>query len=161
MPMPTQHVSSPAQSVQSPFGMFAAATEYMIDAAQRSILFWDVMRQRGNQRREQMARPAPNVLDYQFELIIDGRKLDRPINYALVKIIPPEGVMVDPKRRPFVVVDPRAGHGPALAGSRPTARSESHSKPVIPAISSASCRTPSTARRSKILRVAKRFSSRK
>ena len=114
--MPTQAMSSPAQSVQSPFGMFAAATEYMIDAAQRSILFWDVMRQRGNQRREQMARPAPNVLDYQVELIIDGRKLDRPVNYALVKIIPPEGAIVDPKRRPFVVVDPRAGHGPGIGG---------------------------------------------
>ena len=94
-----------------------------------------------NQRREK-SRPAPNVLDYQVELIIDGRKLDRPVNYALVKIIPPEGAIVDPKRHPFVVVDPRAGHGPASAVSRPTARSELHSKPVTPAISSASCRNP-------------------
>jgi hypothetical protein len=30
-------------------GMFAPAMEYMVDAAQRSVLFWDVMRQRGNQ----------------------------------------------------------------------------------------------------------------
>jgi len=29
-------------------GPFAPALEYMIDAAQRSVLFWDVMRQRGN-----------------------------------------------------------------------------------------------------------------
>ena len=34
----------------------AAATEYMVDAAQRSVLFLDVMRQRGNQYHEHMAR---------------------------------------------------------------------------------------------------------
>ena len=32
-----------------------ACLEYMIDAAQRSVLFWDVMRQRGNQYREHLA----------------------------------------------------------------------------------------------------------
>ena len=29
------------------FGPWTAAAEYMVDAAQRSILFWDVLRQRG------------------------------------------------------------------------------------------------------------------
>ena len=141
--------------------MFAAATEYMIDAAQRSILFWDVMRQRGKQRREQMARPAPNVLDYQVELIIDGRKLDRPVNYALVKIIPPEGAIVDPKRRPFVVVDPRAGHGPGIGGFKADSEIGVAFKAGHPCYFIGFLPTPSTARRSKILRVAKRFSSRK
>jgi hypothetical protein len=28
----------------------------------------------------------------------------------------PKGVEIDPKRRPFVVVDPRAGHGPGIGG---------------------------------------------
>jgi hypothetical protein len=35
---------------------------YLVDAAQRTILFWDVLRQRGNQYREHMAKQAPNVL---------------------------------------------------------------------------------------------------
>jgi hypothetical protein len=98
------------------WGLFGPAMEYMIDAAQRSVLFWDVMRQRGNQYREHLAETAPHVLDYQAELIVDGRKLERPVNYALVRIVPPPGVQIDPTRRPFVVVDPRAGHGPGIGG---------------------------------------------
>ena len=48
--------------------------------------------------------------------MIDGRTLERPVNYALARIIPPKGVEIDPRRRPFVVVDPRAGHGPGIGG---------------------------------------------
>ena len=33
-------------------------------------------------------------------------KFARPVNCALVRIVPPEGVVVDPKRRPYVVIDP-------------------------------------------------------
>jgi pimeloyl-ACP methyl ester carboxylesterase len=99
-----------------PFDIFAPAAEYMVDAVQRSILFWDVMRQRGNQYREHMADTVPHVLNYQVELVVDGRTLERPVNYALAKVVPPQGVEIDPKRRPFIVVDPRAGHGPGIGG---------------------------------------------
>jgi len=92
------------------------AAEYFIDAAQRSILFLDTMRQRGNQYYEHIAKTAPHVLEFKLELIMDGRTLERPVNYALVRIVPPEGVEIDPTRRPFVVVDPRAGHGPGIGG---------------------------------------------
>ncbi len=98
------------------FGLFGSALEYMIDAGQRSVLFMDVMRQRGNQYREHMAETVPHVLDYAAELVIDGRTLKRPVNYLLVRIVPPKGVEIDMKRRPFVVVDPRAGHGPGIGG---------------------------------------------
>jgi Protein of unknown function (DUF3141) len=97
-------------------GLVAAAVEYMVDARQRTVLFLDIMRQRGDQYRQHMAETAPNVLSYAAELIIDGRKLEQPVNYALVRIIPPKGVEIDLKRRPFVVVDPRAGHGPGIGG---------------------------------------------
>jgi pimeloyl-ACP methyl ester carboxylesterase len=100
----------------SMFGPFALAMEYVVDAAQRTVLFWDTMRQRGNQYREHLAETAPHVLDYEVELIIDGRTLDRPVNYCLVRVIPPMGVEIDPRRRPFVIVDPRAGHGPGIGG---------------------------------------------
>ena len=96
--------------------MFGPAIEYLTDAAQRSVLFWDVMRQRGNQYREHLAETAPHVLDYEAELLVDGRKLDRPVNYALVRVVPPAGTKIDPNRRPFVVIDPRAGHGPGIGG---------------------------------------------
>jgi pimeloyl-ACP methyl ester carboxylesterase len=114
--MSDQKSSSLPETATTPFGLFAAATEYAIDAGQRSVLFWDVLRQRGNQYREHLAENAPHVLDYQVELIVDGRKLDRPVNYGLVRVIPPDGVTINPKLRPFVVVDPRAGHGPGIGG---------------------------------------------
>jgi pimeloyl-ACP methyl ester carboxylesterase len=97
-------------------GLVASAVEYMMDASQRSVLFLDVLRQRGDQYREHIAETAPHVLQYAAELIIDGRKLDEPVNYALVRIIPPKGVEIDLDRRPFIVVDPRAGHGPGIGG---------------------------------------------
>jgi hypothetical protein len=104
------------ETSSSAFGLFAPAVEYMIDAAQRSILFWDVMRQRGNAYHEHLDQTAPHVLDYDAELLVDGRKLERPVNYALVRIVPPQDIDIDPTRRPFVVVDPRAGHGPGIGG---------------------------------------------
>src|ERR1043166_5799293 len=97
-------------------GLVAKAVEYMVDAGQRSVLFLDIMRQRGDQYRQHVAQTAPHVLSYAAELVIDGRKLDEPVNYALVRIIPPKGVEIDLNRRPFVVVDPRAGHGPGIGG---------------------------------------------
>jgi pimeloyl-ACP methyl ester carboxylesterase len=90
--------------------------DYMVDSAQRSVLFADVMRQRGNQYREHLAEKVPHVLEYDAELVIDGRTLGRPTNYALVRIVPPSGVEIDPRKRPFVIVDPRAGHGPGIGG---------------------------------------------
>jgi hypothetical protein len=98
------------------YGPFAPAVEYAVDAAQRSILFWDVMRQRSNEYHAHLAETAPNVLDYQFEVVIDGRMLARPVNYGLVRVTPPEGVEIDMARRPFVIVDPRAGHRPGIGG---------------------------------------------
>ena len=98
------------------FGLFGAAVDYALDAVQRSILFLDVMRERGNQYREHLAETAPHVLQYEVELVIDGRQLKRPVNYGLVRVVPPAGTTVDPTLRPFVVVDPRAGHGPGIGG---------------------------------------------
>ena len=48
--------------------------------------------------------------------MLDARSFERPVNYALLKITPPAGVTVDAKRRPYVIIDPRAGHGPGIGG---------------------------------------------
>jgi pimeloyl-ACP methyl ester carboxylesterase len=111
-----QRDTSAMGAFAGPLGMFTPVMDYMIDAAQRGVLFCDVMRQRGNQYRERLAETVPHVLDYEVELVVDGRTLDRPVNYALARVIPPAGIEFDPKRRPFVVVDPRAGHGPGIGG---------------------------------------------
>jgi pimeloyl-ACP methyl ester carboxylesterase len=115
--MPTSQEQPTANREFAPWlGPFAPTMDYMIDAAQRTVLFWDVMRQRGNQYREHLTQTAPHVLEYGVELLIDGRTLERPVNYALARVVPPAGVEIDPTRRPFVVVDPRAGHGPGIGG---------------------------------------------
>ena len=40
------------------------------------------------------------------------------MNYALVRIVPPDDKPVDPAKPPFIVVDPRAGHGPGIGGMK-------------------------------------------
>ena len=111
--MPMENAKLPGGPMS---GLVASAVEYMMDASQRSVLFLDVLRRRGDQYREHIAETAPHVLQYAAELIIDGRKLDEPVNYALVRIIPPKDVEIGLNRRPFIVVDPRAGHGPGIGG---------------------------------------------
>jgi hypothetical protein len=83
-------MSSNQAPVQQPqlqsqvLGLFGPAMDYAIDAAQRTVLFWDVMRRRGNGYREHLAETAPHVLSYEAELIIDARTLKggRPIYRA-------------------------------------------------------------------------------
>jgi pimeloyl-ACP methyl ester carboxylesterase len=96
--------------------MFTDWASYAVDATQRSILFWDTLRQRGNNFVEHTQKGLPPVLHFDYETVVDGRKLARPVNYALVRIVPPAGVTVDANRRPYVIIDPRAGHGPGIGG---------------------------------------------
>ncbi len=105
------------------------AGEYWIDATQKSILFADIMRKRGNNYIDHVKEGMPPALVFDYERIMDGRKLERPVNYALVRIIDrrkkkrnaPENGVEKRKRplskgstsvmRPIVIIDPRAGHG--------------------------------------------------
>jgi hypothetical protein len=105
----------------APFNPFGSAFDYMADAFQRTILFWDVMRERGNQAVEHVESGKPPVLSFRHEIVMDGRTLARPCNYLLLRILPhPEsGVRIDPAKRPFIIVDPRAGHGPGIGGFKP------------------------------------------
>ena len=98
------------------FSAWQAAWDYWVDAWQRTVLFWDVLRQRSDQYYAEKAKATPHVLSFDAELVLDGRTFERPVNYGLVRINPPRGIVIDPKKRPFVVVDPRAGHGPGIAG---------------------------------------------
>jgi pimeloyl-ACP methyl ester carboxylesterase len=102
-----------------PAQAYDAIQKYWIDAWQRSILFLDILRERGNIYREHSAKLVPNVLHFDVELVRDGRTLPRPVAYGLVRIKPPAGVVIDPGKPPFIVVDPRAGHGPGIGGMKP------------------------------------------
>ncbi len=89
---------------------------YVLDSAQRSVLFLDTLRKRGNQYLEHELAGKPPVLHFDFETVLDARQFKRPVNYALLRIVPLKGVTVDPNRRPYIVIDPRAGHGPGIGG---------------------------------------------
>jgi pimeloyl-ACP methyl ester carboxylesterase len=93
-----------------------AWASYATDFAQRSVLFWDVLRERGNNYIEHKKEGTPPLLAFKWEIISDGRTFQRPVNYALIRIIPPEGVQIDDTKRPFIIIDPRAGHGPGIGG---------------------------------------------
>src|SRR5262245_11915170 len=95
-----------------------ALAEYAVDVFQRNVLMLNVLRQRGNNYLEYMAREAPNVLGFAYEPVFDGRALPRPVNYALERIIPPQGVVLNEDARPIIVIDPRAGHGPGIGGMK-------------------------------------------
>lgn len=92
--------------------------DYWIDAWQRQVLFLDALRERGDIYVEQSAKEVAHVLGFQAELVRDGRTLQRPVNYALVYIVPPADTAIDPVKRPIIVVDPRAGHGPGIGGMK-------------------------------------------
>ncbi|HMR03751.1 MAG TPA: DUF3141 domain-containing protein [Candidatus Competibacter phosphatis] len=102
-----------------PFGDIQSAWfAYAIDTMQRSILFWDAMRQRGNIYLEHRAQGEPPILDFAYEIVLDARTFSRPANYALLRVLPKPGMTVDSGKRPFIIVDPRAGHGPGVGGMK-------------------------------------------
>ena len=96
-----------------------AAAEYATDFWQRSLIFLDIFRRSGNQQAEMTSRPLNAVLIYDYEIILRGNSLPRPVNYALVRVVPPQGAVIDETKRPVVVIDPRAGQGPGIGGFKP------------------------------------------
>ena len=105
--------TSPTPFETAPGNTIMAWPEYLVDAFQRSVLFPDLLRQRGNEEIEITSRPMATVLSFRHELLMDGRSLTWPMHYTLSRIVPPSGIAIDPPKRPVVVVDPRAGQGPA------------------------------------------------
>ncbi len=114
-------------------GAFKDAWEYWTDAWQRSVLFLDAMRKRGNAYVDHLKEGQPPVLTFRYEMILDGRHFKRPVNYALVRIVDRRAEELQRKRRderrsgtyvktlpkrPIIIIDPRAGHGPGIGGSK-------------------------------------------
>jgi pimeloyl-ACP methyl ester carboxylesterase len=126
---------------------------YGLDSLQRTVLLMDIIRKRGNLYLDHLHKGQPPVLVFDYEVVLDGRSLKRPSNYALVRIIDrrqsgltdnssggsqsaPTAARSLPAaedrrhksrigqdaaeamRRPIVIIDPRAGHGPGIGGSK-------------------------------------------
>ncbi len=93
----------------------AAARDYAADFMQRMALTLDAFRKRGDVFLAHEAAGCPPVLDYAYDVVLDGRDLDRPCNYRLLRIRP-QRVKTIEKKRPYVIIDPRAGHGAGIGG---------------------------------------------
>ncbi|MBI2747915.1 MAG: DUF3141 domain-containing protein [Burkholderiales bacterium] len=104
-----------AQLTHSPTAA-VGSDSYLTDFAQRTVLFLDTLLDRGNAYREHLEKGTPPLLKFDFETVLDGRDLKDRCNYALLHLLPPKNMPVNPTLRPVVVVDPRAGHGPGIGG---------------------------------------------
>ncbi|MGD9920933.1 MAG: DUF3141 domain-containing protein [Pseudorhodoplanes sp.] len=102
--------------VSTPFEIF----EYQRDVLERTILFFDTLRQRANNMLEHEGAGLPPVLNFKYEILLDARQFERPANYALLRITEVGedcwDDCVDPEKPPVIVLDPRAGHGPGIGG---------------------------------------------
>ncbi len=94
--------------------------EYAVDLWERTILFWDTLRERADDMLEHERAGLPPLLDFKYEAILDARRFGRPANYALLRItrIGEDcwDDCVDAAKSPVIVIDPRAGHGPGIGG---------------------------------------------
>ncbi|MGE8181022.1 DUF3141 domain-containing protein [Pseudomonas mandelii] len=90
--------------------------EYFTDLGQRSVLFWDTLRQRGDNTLAHERAGYPLLLKFNHETLIAGEDLPRPVNYSLLQIIAGPGQQLDSKKQPVIIIDPRGGHGSGIGG---------------------------------------------
>ncbi len=112
----TGAVLSGLHQAQGKTALPQAWLEYQRDAAERAILAADTLRKRGDIFLAHEAADCPPVLIYDYETVMDGRDQPYPSNYMLLRILPPDGVVIDDTLRPYIIIDPRAGHGPGIGG---------------------------------------------
>ncbi len=93
---------------------------YQLDLWQRGVRYLDTLRERANNMLEHEQAGKPPLLDFDYETILDGRRLEGPANYALLRVTRVGDDCLedcfDETRPPVVIVDPRAGHGPGIGG---------------------------------------------
>ena len=80
-----ERVRTAAQEMQPAGAAWSAWLVYAIDCAQRAVIFWNTLRQRGNNYLEHVQQGQPPVLRFKYETVLDGRTLERPANCALVR----------------------------------------------------------------------------
>lgn len=89
---------------------------YSTDSSKRLLQTADVLKERGDIFLEHEQAGCPPVLDYDYTVVMDASEFERPCNYVLLSIIPPKGCVTDEKKRPYIIIDPRAGHGAGIGG---------------------------------------------
>lgn len=91
--------------------------DYLHDARQRAVLTADTLREAATAALAHEDAGLKPVLAFDYDVVMDGADLPNPVNYALVRIRPPE--VFPPARadlRPWVIIDPRSGQGSGIGG---------------------------------------------
>lgn len=113
VPTAEAHAERPAESLQD-------FVDYQRDFLERTILFWDTLRQRADNILEHQRAGLPPLLDFKYETLLDARRFERPANYALLRITEVGDACweecIDLAKPPVIIIDPRAGHGPGIGG---------------------------------------------
>lgn len=94
--------------------------QYAIDLGQRLALALQAFVARGDQLLEDERAGLPLRLAFPYETVLDASRFDEPAGYSLLRILPEGGpdARRGDARRPVIVFDPRAGHGPGIGASR-------------------------------------------
>ncbi|MEM9668711.1 MAG: DUF3141 domain-containing protein [Pseudomonadota bacterium] len=103
----------------TPFRMVSAWNRYLVDASERAVLTADAFRRWSDANGDHLENGSPPPLVYDYDLIMDGAHQPKPTNYILLKIRPPAGMSIDNAKRPYIIIDPRAGHGGGIGGFKP------------------------------------------
>ncbi len=99
---------------------FDAWSRYWADAAWRSVVTMDTLRERATDMQQHAAAGMPPLLHFESETVAEGSEFTPPSNYRLLRITRcgTDAWEKHVKRgaAPVIVVDPRAGHGPGIGG---------------------------------------------
>jgi hypothetical protein len=108
------------ERINLPIPTWLDVVAYQRDLWERSVLFLDTLRQRSDDLLAHQRAGKPPLLDFDYELILDARRFERPANYALLRITRVADACLDDcldsSKPPVIVLDPRAGHGPGIGG---------------------------------------------
>lgn len=100
--------------------LFRDVFAYVRDAGERSVLFWDTLRRRADNMLAHERAGKPPLIDFDYEILVDARRFERPANYALLRVTRAGDHCLedclDEMKPPVVIFDPRAGHGPGIGG---------------------------------------------
>jgi len=120
---PENNVTAPTTSraaAASAIWPLSGVLDYQRDVWERWILFMDTLRQRADDLLAHDRAGKPPLLDFDYELILDARRFEKPANYALLRITRLGNDCIenclDPSMPPVIIVDPRAGQGPGIGG---------------------------------------------
>src|SRR5262249_55576908 len=57
-----------------------ALLDYQRDLLERTVLFWDTLRQRADNMLEHERAGLPPLLDFKYETLLDARRFEHPVN---------------------------------------------------------------------------------